>query len=267
MVKHKTIVSIVAIIVAFGVTAPVVAQPLVESTVGQSPTVADRSVQEEGNETTTVAETTTVVDQQEGNETTANASDRVNITVQNVTTDRLNVSNLTLTNVTVRTAVLEQFSFKAATRNLTVENVTFERLYVENTTLLQASATNLVIHDREVAVALLGEEAVRSNVTNLTLEGADLRQKSISGLTIDGLIVENASISGAAIEQLRNETQGQAGNMSVQGEAPPANVGDDSFVDLRAGNVSIERIEGVIAPNLNQTNTTTTAEQRERPQV
>ena len=259
MLDTKHTVSIVAVIVLLGMTVPVFAHPLTDS----SPTAAT-GIQDE-TETTgaATAATTGAIGTEEATTqaaTTKRGTGPVHIEIENLTASQLNVTNVTLTNVTVRTAQIENLSFKEGRRNISVTSVTYDRLHIENMTIIQASATDVVITDREVAAALLGEDATRGDLSNLTLQGADLRDQEISNLTIDGIVIQNASIGGAAIEQITDERPEQAGNVTVN-PTTTGMAGDDSSVDFRANNVSIERIEGVTATYLSPVNETTTTQQ------
>ena len=257
MLDKKHTASIVAVIVLLGMTVPVIAQPLTGSSTNAATGIQD------GTETTVAATTTgTTVTEEVTTEaaTTERGAGPVHIEIENMTASQLNLTNVTLTNVTVRTAQIENLSFKEGRRNVSVTSVTYDRLHIENTTIIQASATDVVITDREVAAALLGEDATRGNLSNLTLQGADLREREISNLTIDGVVIQNASIGGAAIQQITDESPEQAGNVTVN-PTTTGMAGDDSSVDFRANNVSIERIEGVTATYLSPVNETTTTQQ------
>lgn len=156
-----------------------------------------------------------------------------NVTITDVTVDHVHITG----NVTAGDRVVLETGNDAET----VENITAQRLEVTNATLENVSFSNLTLRNESLATALLGtqpangDELTVSNATleNRTIDGLVIEHGTLGDATIDDLQVQNADAMGTEAEGMR---QGNAAMDIFSASVEDAAFGNISAVEFSAGN-------------------------------
>lgn len=169
-----------------------------------------------------------------------NATEPVNVTVENLRLRNVTLANVSVSHVHVLGNITAANGSVLATPNGTkaVENITAQRLVAIDATLRNVSFTGLTIRNESVADALFGNRTLAGNQTGeQTIENATLEN-----LTIEGFAVEHGTVRDAHLATVQTQGTEDVGNETgVTSPAEPA----VEIHSVTVGNATVERVAAV----------------------